>query len=400
MAATSEANGGPQVFTATYHDTTDRRLARAGISLRRRLENGVGMWEAMIGDAVVAAPGGPLDLPDELLRHLRAPLHGAQLETVARLRNGSEDVALLEGQRVVETFPDLETAFRKTVVHQEGSKPAQRAPALEHVRAYFRRQVSEVERADPIVRIDPEAHEALHDLRVAVRRMRAVLRATGELFDVEWATSLWAELKWLGGELAPSRDLDVLLEQLSGEGGDAAPIVRMLQSERHRERKKLIKILEGERYLRLLDRLREAVEAPPVRTVDLPLERVAAREFQKLRGTMRGLGSRPTDRSLHRARIRAKRARYAAELASPVVGKRAVRFIRAAKSFQDAVGAHQDAVVAEERIRGVATKTTAPTVSFAAGRLVEREQRRRREARASVRPAWKRLRKRGRKAWG
>lgn len=403
MAGRRDANGAGHVFTATYHDTPDRRLARAGISLRRRLENGISLWEADIAGKVVAASGGPLDLPEELARRLRAPLHHAELVEVARLRNGSEDVALLEGQRVLRTFPNLETAVRKTVVSR--AEPALRrgAPAFEHVRTYLRRQLAEIERTDPLVRTDPDDEEALHDLRVAIRRLRAVLRATRELFDPEWVVSLRGELKWLGGELAPARDLDVLLRHLSAADAfadaEAAPIVKALQAERRRARARVAKTLESARYLALLEALGRGIEAPPVRAIDLPLERVAAREFQRLRRMMDALGRQPTPETLHRARIRAKRARYAAELAEAVAGKRARRFVAAAKAFQDAVGAHQDAVVAEDRIRAVAGRSKSPMTSFAAGRLVERESVRRRKARKALRSAWKQLRRQGRRAW-
>jgi CHAD domain-containing protein len=399
VATTEQGNGAGHVFTATYHDTPDRRLARAGITLRRRMENGVGTWEAQISDTVVAAPGGPVELPEKLALRLRAPLHDAELVEVAKLRNGTGDVALLEGQRVVRTFPDLDTAVRKTIVSRSSLAPRRKAPAFEHIRVYMQAQLAEIERTDPIVRVDPDDDEALHDLRVAIRRLRAVLRATRELFDDEWFTSVHDELKWLGGELADARDLDVLLLSLADADGDAAPIVRALQADRRLARTKVAKALESPRYEVLLETLRRGVDAPPMRAVDIPLERVAAREFQRLRRTVDGLGRKPSAVELHRARVQAKRARYAAELAEPVVGKRARRFLRAAKSFQDAVGGHQDSVVAEERIHAVAARSKSPATAFAAGRLVEGEQQRRKHIRRSVKPAWKRLRRQGRKAW-
>ena len=75
------------------------------------------------------------------------------------------------------------------------------------------------------------------------------------------------------------------------------------------------------------------------------------------------------------------------------------RFARAAKRVQDVLGAHQDAVVAEERIRGLLGQTRSAAAHLAAGRLVERERARRREARAAFPRAWARLEKRGRRAW-
>ena len=98
-------------------------------------------------------------------------------------------------------------------------------------------------------------------------------------------------------------------------------------------------------------------------------------------------------------RIRGKRARYAAELAEGAVGKPARRFVQDAKRFQDVIGEHQDAVVAEKRIRVPARRDGRPRAHFAAGRLVERERERRRRARAAYPKAWKRLERSGKRAW-
>ena len=100
-----------------------------------------------------------------------------------------------------------------------------------------------------------------------------------------------------------------------------------------------------------------------------------------------------------RIRIRGKRARYAAELAEPVAGKKATSFIREAKAFQDVLGEHQDAVFAEEKVRALLTELGGASTAFAAGRLVERQRERREEARGSFRKAWKALERRGRQAW-
>ena len=77
-----------------------------------------------------------------------------------------------------------------------------------------------------------------------------------------------------------------------------------------------------------------------------------------------------SDDALHEVRKTAKKARYAAELAEPVAGKRAARFVKQAKAFQDVVGEHQDAVVAEERLRELAATRSGSSL-LAAGRLIE-----------------------------
>lgn len=397
MRASTFANG--SASTATYHDTPDRRLSRAGIPLRRRMVNGVGLWETEVAGRLVSEPGGPAALPPQLAKRLRAPLRDAELVEIARLREGAGDVALLEGQHIVRTYPDLDHALDALEPPRPGA-PEKTEPAIEHVRAYLRRQLTEIERTDPIVRSLADDDEALHDFRVAVRRSRAVLRVARPLFDREWVSSLRAELKWLGGELAPVRDLDVLLADLRDEPDrDVAPVVKALATERRRARAKLTKALTSERYFTLLDELATAADHPPVREIDISLRKVAAREFGRLRRRVAALGPRPTDAALHRARIAAKRARYAAELAEPVAGKRARKFVAAAKTFQDVVGAHQDAVTATARIREVRAASANADTAFAAGRLVERQANRRAAARAAVPKAWRRLDRRGRKAW-
>jgi CHAD domain-containing protein len=399
VAEETSSNGGADVFVATYHDTADRRLARAHIALRRRLRNGTGLWEAEIGGEVLSAPGGPATLPEELARRLTAPLRNRKLEEVVRLRTGTEDVALLEGQHVLRSYESLDIALRDTVTPARERRTRRRAPAIEHVRAYLKAQVAEIERTDPLIRSGDDP-DAVHDFRVAVRRMRSVLKSTRDLFDEDWLRALRAELRWIGGELAAARDLDVLLTRLRKEAdSEAASVVKLLETERRRAWKRARAALSGERYLKLLDRLTAAVDAPPVRQSDLSLEAVARREFKKLYRAARKLGPKASAAEVHRARILAKRARYAAELAEPVAGKRARRFVKAAKKFQDVVGSHQDAVVAADRIRGVVDRTKSMESAFVAGRLVERTTALRRKARRELPRAWKRLERQGRKAW-
>jgi CHAD domain-containing protein len=260
-------------------------------------------------------------------------------------------------------------------------------------------QLAEIERTDPLIRSGDDS-DAVHDFRVAARRMRSVLRSTRSMFEKEWSSSLQQELRWIAGELGDARDLDVLLARLRKDSGaDEAPVVKLLETERRRAWKRARSALAGDRYVKLLDRLAAAVDAPPVRAAELSLEKVVAREFKKLRRRARNLGPKANDAQMHRARIGAKRARYAAELAEPVAGRRARRVVAAAKDFQDVVGAHQDSVVAAERIRAVLGRTKNLETAFAAGRLVERTTKRRKQARRDVPRAWKRLDKRARKAF-
>ena len=103
---------------------------------------------------------------------------------------------------------------------------------------------------------------------------------------------------------------------------------------------------------------------------------------------------RPTS-ELHALRIAAKRARYAAELAALGGGKKAAKAVSAFKELQDTIGEHQDAVVAEERLRGVARVET----GVAAGRLIEHERSRKVVARKRYPGVLAGALRRGRKAF-
>jgi CHAD domain-containing protein len=393
-------------FTATYVDTPDRRLARAGIPLRRRVEKGKSIWEARIGETTVSAPGGPSKPPAELQRLLVALLRGAEVVQVARLRRGKNDVALLEGQRVLASYVDMDEALKEALgAPAEETSPDKGAPAVEHLRAYLRAQLTAIERHDPAVRVGSDP-EDLHKLRVAVRRSRAALREVKALLGEEQGRELRDELKWLGRQLGPARDLDVLIARLHVEvaaldGPDAVPagkIVMQLESERDAAQVELLAALESPRYAQLLATLEEMVSAPPLATSDLSLTKLAGKEFRKLESQVNSLGVMPSNDALHRARIQAKRLRYATELSAQLLGKDGRRVVSAAKDFQDVVGAHQDAVVAEERIRDAVRRARGVGSGLAAGRLIERERARRAEARADLPKAWSRLRSRARSA--
>jgi CHAD domain-containing protein len=401
------ANGSTSSFTATYVDTPDRRLARAGIPLRRRVEKGKSIWEARIGETTVSAPGGPLGPPKELQRLLAALLRGDDVVQVARLRRGKNDVALLDGQRVLASYVDMDEALEAALgAPSKEATPSKDEPAVEHLRAYLRAQLTAIERHDPAVRVGSDP-EDLHKLRVAVRRSRAALREARSMLGEERGRELRDELRWFGRQLGTARDLDVLIARLRNEvaeldGPDALPagkIVMQLEAEREAARAEVLEALESARYSALLAMVEETVAAPPVVTSDVSLSKVAQREFKRLERHMKALGPAPSNDALHRARIQAKRLRYATELSSELLGKDGSRLVSAAKDFQDVVGAHQDAVVAEERIRGAARRARGVGSGLAAGRLIERERARRAEARAELPKAWKRLRTRARAVW-
>jgi len=405
-----------RVFRSTYHDTEDRRLGRSGLSLRRRLENGASTWEVELpeapGEVALAAPGGPVKPPPLIADLLRAVVSERTLVEVLTVRTRRSDelidqITVLEDGAVVGEFVRdgrngdagldlLEAPPRRS--------PGKTASPRERIKARLEEQYEEILAHDPGTRLGREP-EAVHKFRVAVRRTRALLRSTRGMVDRVWADQLRAELGWLGRSLGGVRDLDVLLftlradaEALDADDRAAARrLLSQLSGERARARGELEQVLASGRYLTLLARLEEAAQEPRWAGAEQPVEELAAKEFRRLETAARALGKHPSDERLHKTRIRAKRARYAAEVAEPVVGKPARRLITRAREFQDVTGAHQDAVVAEQKLRELVESE--PSIAFVAGRLVERQRERRRDARREIARAWERLERAGRKAW-
>ena len=277
-----------------------------------------------------------------------------------------------------------------------GKKPS----AADLVRQAVSAAVDRIMRHDPGVRIGDDP-EDVHQARVGTRRLRSDLRTFSTLLDEEWLASLRDELRWLAGALGQVRDDDVLIERLRRQAatlpepdtGALAPIFRRLAIERDQARAELIEAMESPRYIALLERLIEAARQPQCRkAADAPAAEVVpglvAAPWRKLKKAVDALPADPADVDLHQIRILAKRTRYAAEAAAPLVGKRAKAFASAVADLQEVLGDHQDAVVAEAWLRGAVEGADA-AVSLAAGELIAVQMAEAAEGRKRWPKAWK-----------
>ena len=448
------------LLTSTYYDTSQYDLAHAGITLRHRVERGKQAWQLKLPlikdrqeiELVDRRSMPPTTFRDLLFLHLgqrrlvpvatlrvwrmgvrvhmdNAPVADVTLDHVSVVKNG----AVIQRFRELEieqvngknsTLPDLEQQLSRAGAEDHDGRPklfralslpvpspepplAPDAPVLDHVKRALARHVRWLLAHDPGARLGREP-ESLHQMRVATRQLRAVLRAARPLLVPEWADSLQDELRWLGQLLGPARDLDVQLAYFRQESAvldvrDRRPLTQFiahLEAQRNNVQEVLLSELKSARYLDLIRRLKQATHDPTVVESTVTLRDLATGAFKKLRKVIRLVGASPNSAKIHEIRIKTKRARYAAELAEPVVGKPATRFIKKARVVQDVLGMHQDAIQAEAHVRAFLKQSTSVRAAFVAGRMVERQRERREQASKEMRTLWEGLLKRGEKAWG
>ncbi|MGZ6863791.1 MAG: CHAD domain-containing protein, partial [Blastococcus sp.] len=209
--------------------------------------------------------------------------------------------------------------------------------------------------------------EFLHDLRVAVRRSRATVKLLGDVLppaSIAWVTP---QLKWLGDLTTPSRDLDVLLQDLpalagcltSGRPEDMEPLVLDLIRLRADEQVRLVRGLRSARFERLRARWRASLEelaawdgrpcAGPT-AAQFGMERLASADRRVLRRGARITDASPAE-DLHDLRKRAKELRYLLETFTPLLDPGEARVVvKELKALQDVLGTFQDSEAQREAI--------------------------------------------------
>jgi CHAD domain-containing protein len=260
---------------ATYYDTPDLRLARAGVSLRHRvgddppwtvkLPDGAGGPVMSRREITFAGPAGTI--PPAALRLVRAYTRGEPLVAAARLKTERARVGLsIDGHSVAEIADDevsvyhgkrLASRFREVEVEVEdgapdglldavvarlrgagagapdktpkvvralgpraleplpGTVPAVRPDATigEVVQAAIGNALARMVAHDPGVRMGDDP-EDVHQARVGTRRLRSDLRTFRPLLDRDWVAGLREEAGWYAGLLGDVRDTEVLIERL------------------------------------------------------------------------------------------------------------------------------------------------------------------------------------------
>jgi CHAD domain-containing protein len=236
--------------------------------------------------------------------------------------------------------------------------------------AYAGAQVQAIRERDPEVRRD--VPDSIHKFRVATRRLRSALATYRPVIDRAAGDEIRAELKWLAGELGVARDAEVQREHFAAEvaeqpvelvmGRVAGRIDDHLRAVYKQGRAGALAALETKRYFRLLDTLDELIAKPPVtgddRKAAKQIPELLDHDWRRMRKAVRRAEAAETtveqDHEFHEVRKAAKRLRYAAESAVPVLGDAASTLASGAEEVQEVLGEHQDSVVARELLRKLA----------------------------------------------
>jgi CHAD domain-containing protein len=236
--------------------------------------------------------------------------------------------------------------------------------------------VADMGRLDPLVRAD--APDAVHQMRVACRRLRAALSTFTRCFEDGAFDSVRADLKWVTEELGAPRDLEVLRARLGAlvaeqprrlvRGRPDQWIGSQLRVAHLSAHRAATEAMASDRYFTMLDAVRGLSEAPPwANRVDRPardrLPRALEREWERLERAVEAADTESettqhADR-LHSVRKAARRTRFAAETLRPILGKDATRLIATCSRIQDVLGAHHDAVVGAARLLDLAESARA-----------------------------------------
>jgi CHAD domain-containing protein len=451
---------------AVYFDTADLRLLRARVTLRRRTGGPDAGWHlklpagaarrelhAPLGRAtkkpppVLLAPvagvvRGAVPGPVATLRtrrvvtSLRGP-DGVVLAEIAddtvtasvppagpgspvqvqawrevevELGAGDDELASAVGERLLAAGARASASASKVgrvlgdrLATVAGAVPSGRKPrnAGEFVVGALAEQVAALQAAEVLLRTDQP--DAVHQIRVAARRLRSTLAAFRGVLDRTATGHLRDELSWLGGQLADARDAEVACEHLRavvaaqpeelvlGPVGARLQQTQVQEGQAGSDRARLT-LSEG-RYLDLLDALHGVLADPPFTAgAGDPLRRVlrkaTRRSVRKLRRRLKAARRAPAHGrsvALHEVRKAAKQVRYTAEVGRGQL-RHMKRVARAAKRAQKVLGVLQDTVVTQELCRrlGVVANAAAEN-SFTYGRLHALEEER---AAQAVRDFW------------
>jgi CHAD domain-containing protein len=278
-------------------------------------------------------------------------------------------------------------------------------PVLALLYHYLGEQFGVIRRQHPraLEGVDPEG---VHQMRVAMRRTRAVMKAFRELLGDEVVKAFNAELRWLARNLGRARDADVTARDASEAGdADAGHYEQFLARETVSAYEHLVEILQSDRCAALEAELDRFIAAGPTQEMQEKFGGLSVAECaqQFVRSALTQLlahgdsidANSPAEK-LHKLRIEAKRFRYLLDFFSTVQPETWVQTTEAVKKLQDVLGEHQDAVTAQERLTDYAASVPLDEDHrdklVVTGRLLQKEEERMAACRQQFAETWSEFR--------
>ncbi len=234
--------------------------------------------------------------------------------------------------------------------------------------------------------------EFLHDLRVSVRRSRAVQRELKRVFPPAKLAHFRAEFRWLQQATGDARDLDVHVLEFDAMRAlvpepmrdDLDPLLEVLRARRVKAHQQLVRDLRSQHAKRLLsswraflDRLEEADQSERPDAAR-PIGEVAGERIRKVYRQMVRMGGAIDESSpaeeYHELRKKGKELRYLLELfGAPLYPGEVVKpMIKTLKGLQDVLGRHQDREVQVASLRSLGPEVGDAGALMAMGALIGR----------------------------
>jgi CHAD domain-containing protein len=217
--------------------------------------------------------------------------------------------------------------------------------------------------------------EALHHLRVALRRLEVMLAAFGDAFVQDWFADLRSRTKAISARLAPARDLDVFLDDLwpgaTGGGGDFTALRRDAEAVRDDAWVAVQTCLASEDFSHLLDDVAALSRSRLPIGSDDSLKRISRQLLKRAAKRVRKRGRSAHGREesdLHRLRIALKKLRYIAQAFAPLYEKKTVKpYLAALKRLQEQLGQLNDIAHARATIAELLRSGLAAEIGYSAG---------------------------------
>ena len=215
---------------------------------------------------------------------------------------------------------------------------------------YLTTQITAIGRLNPLVRAGDA--DAIHDMRVASRRLKATLATYGFAFASDRGRQLRDELDWLAEVLGAARDHEVQRSILA-EFADGPELEIASLALAETTQAALLVALTSERYDALARDLTAFGAEPPwtpeagehsTSLLDRSLSRQFRRVTQRVKTARKSSLGSHLDHQLHQVRKAVKRARYATEAAKPVLPSHSAALTDDLSAAQDVFGAHNDLV--------------------------------------------------------